>query len=73
MITVENTEQDVRVTIPKNAVPTPQLNAFLDWLRLEEIAQQSELSGENADHLAEEIKSDWWLSNKSKFISPTAQ
>ena len=39
MITVENTETDVRVTIPKDAVPPKRLNALLDWLRLEEIVQ----------------------------------
>jgi hypothetical protein len=34
MITVERTEADVRVTIPQDALPPKQLNAFLDWLRL---------------------------------------
>ena len=59
MIKVEETNTDVRVTIPKDAVPPKQLNAFLDWLRLEEIAQRSRLSEQEADHLAEETKADW--------------
>ncbi|MSU59188.1 MAG: hypothetical protein EXS35_13650 [Pedosphaera sp.] len=70
MITVDKTESDVRVTIPKNAVPPEQLNAFLDWLRLEEIAQRSRLSEADADRLADEIKSEWWAANKEKFIPP---
>src|ERR1035441_8463675 len=49
MITVEKTDTDVRVTIPRNAVPPKQLNAFLDWLRLEEIAQRSGFPEEEAE------------------------
>jgi len=59
MITVEKTDTDVRVTIPKDAVPPKQLNAFLDWLRLEEIAQRSRLTEEQADRIADEIKAEW--------------
>ena len=70
MIVVENTETDVRVTIPKNAVPPKQLNAFLDWLRLEEIAQRSRLTEEEADRIAEQIKAEWWAANKEQLIPP---
>jgi hypothetical protein len=73
MITVEKTSTDVRVTIPKDAVPPKQLNAFLDWLRLEEIAQRSGLRSEEADRLATEIKAHWWEANKARFIAPGEQ
>ena len=68
MIVVEQTETDVRVTIPRNAVPPKQLNAFVDWLRLEEIAQRSGLTEEEADRIAEDVKAEWWAANKEKFI-----
>lgn len=68
MITVENTKTDVRVTIPKDAVPPKRLNALLDWLRLEEIVQRSHLTEEDADRIANEIKADWWAANKDRFI-----
>jgi hypothetical protein len=68
MILVEKTGSDVRVTIPKDAVPPKQLNAFLDWLRLEEIAQRSGLTEAEADRIAEGIKAEWWAANKEKFI-----
>ena len=71
MITVEKTDKDVRVTIPKDAVPPKQLNAFLDWLRLEEIAQRSRVTEEEADRIADEIKAEWWAANKDKFIPPS--
>ena len=70
MITVEKTDTDVRVTIPKDAVPPKQLNAFLDWLRLEEITQRSRLTEEEADRIADEIKAEWWAANKDRFIPP---
>jgi hypothetical protein len=73
MITVEKTNADLRVIIPKNAVPLEQLNVFLDWLRFEEIAQGSRFQESEADRLAEEIKADWWTANKNKFIPPTEQ
>jgi len=71
MIVVENTDTDVRVTIPRNAVPPKQLNAFLDWLRLEEIAQRSGLAEEDADRIAEAIKAEWLAANKKKLIPPS--
>ena len=68
MIVVEKTDSDVRVTIPKDAVPPKQLNAFLDWLRLEEVAQRRGLTEADADRIAEGIKAEWWAANKEKFI-----
>ena len=68
MIMVEKTDTDVRVTIPKNAVPPKQLNAFLDWLRLEEIAQRSRLTEADADRIADELKAGWWAANKDRFV-----
>ena len=68
MITVEQTEKDLRVTIPRDAVPPNRLNAFLDWLRLEEIAQRSRLTEEEANRIANDIKAQWWAANKDRFI-----
>lgn len=73
MTTVERTDQDVRVTIPKDAVPPKRLNALLDWLRLEEIAQRSRLTEEEAGRIADEIKIEWWAANKDRFIPPGEQ
>ncbi len=70
MITVEKTDADLRVTIPKDAVPPKRLNALLDWLRLEELAQRSHLTEEDASRLADELKAGWWAANKIRFIPP---
>ena len=68
MITVETTDADLRVTIPKDAVPPKRLNALLDWLRLEEIAQRSHLTEADANRIADELKACWWAANKDKFV-----
>jgi hypothetical protein len=73
MITVEQTGNDLRVTIPKGTVPPNRLNAFLDSLRLEEIAQRSRLTEEEAARIADEIKAEWWAANKDRFIPPKEQ
>ena len=70
MITVEATEQAVRVTIPKDEVPADRLNSFLDWLRLEGVARRSNLDEAEAGRLAEEIKAGWWVANQDRFIKP---
>ena len=70
MITVEDNDQTVRVTIPKDEVPADRLNSFLDWLRLDAIARRSRLDESEAGRLAEEIKADWWAANKDRFIKP---
>ena len=68
MITVEKTDADLRVTISKDAVPPKRLNALLDWLRLEELAQRSHLTEADSDRLADELKAGWWVANKDRFI-----
>jgi hypothetical protein len=70
---VEKTKTDVLVRIPKDAVPARQLNAFLDWLRLEELTQRSALKEGDADRLAEEVKTEWWAVNKERFIPSKEQ
>jgi hypothetical protein len=68
VISVENTDADLRVTIPKGAMPLKRLNALLGWLRLEELAQRSRLTEADADRLADELKAGWWAANKDRFL-----
>jgi hypothetical protein len=73
MITVEKTNTDVRVMISKDAMPPEQLNAFLDWLRLEEIVQRSHLAEADANQIADDIKAEWWAANKDRFSTLPSQ
>ena len=72
MITVETTEDNIQVTIPKGEVLPEQLHRLLDWLRLESLARRSHLTEDQAQTLAEESKAGWWTANKDRFIKPTA-
>lgn len=69
MITVETTEAGLRVTIPRDEVPPERVNSLLDWLRLEALAQRSQLTEEQASRLAEESKAEWWAANKQRFVT----
>jgi hypothetical protein len=71
MITVENTEAGLRVTIPKDEVPPERVNSLLDWLRLEAVVRRGAFTEDQAGRLAEETKAEWWTSNKQRFIPPT--
>ncbi len=73
MITVEQTDKAFGVTIPKDALPSNRLNVFLDWLRLEEVAQCSRLTEEEAGRIGDEIKAEWWAANQNRFIPPAEQ
>jgi hypothetical protein len=70
MITVETSDATVRVTIPKSEVPMDRLNWFVDSLRLEAIARKSQLTEDEASHLADEIKAGWWAANRHRFTKP---
>ena len=70
MITIESTDTELRVTVPKDEVPAERLNAFLDWLRFESSTSQSHLTEQEANRLADEVKADWWARNKHRFIAP---
>lgn len=41
---------------------------LVDLLTMIEIANKSQASEEDIENLANEIKSNWWKKNKSKFI-----
>jgi hypothetical protein len=70
MITVETTDSTVRVTIPKSEVPADRLDWFVDSLRLEAMVRRSQLTEDEASHLADEIKTGWWSANKHRFGKP---
>jgi hypothetical protein len=67
MIAVETSENAIRVSIPTDGMPPEAVNAFVDWLRVETAAWRSRLTEAEAWKLSEEIKSDWWSRNQSRF------
>lgn len=68
MIVTENCAEGLRVTIPRDEVAPERLNRWLEWLRLEAVAQRSRLTEAAADELADGLKAEWWAANKLRFI-----
>jgi hypothetical protein len=69
MIAVETNDHEIRVNIPTDGMPAEAVRAFLDWLRVEAAARRSRLTDDAAWKLAEDVKSDWWAKNQSRFTS----
>jgi hypothetical protein len=68
VITVEATESEFHVRIPKEDISKESLDRWIDWLELSRVAAKSKLSDEEADKIAEEIKANWWEANQGRFI-----
>jgi hypothetical protein len=57
MIAVETNDHEIRVNIPTDGMPA------------EAVARRSRLTDDAAWKLAEDVKSDWWAKNQSRFTS----
>ena len=72
-ITVESTDKEIHVTIPRGSVDESSLDAMLRWLELGAIARTSQVTAAQSDALAEESKAGWWARNEHRFIPPEAR
>jgi hypothetical protein len=68
MIDITFEANDVVLKFPKQFAPSDYVQNFLDRLRLETIAQKSQLLEEQAWELSEEVKQQWWQKNKEIFL-----
>lgn len=68
MITIESTEREVRVSIPRDEVDPVRLEHLLRPLRLEAAVAGSRMTDEEADRMAEEMKAQWWAENQHRFL-----
>lgn len=73
MITVESTEEHVRLTIPRAEVSPELLNDLLARLEAESALSQSALTEADADAMAEQSKAAWWDSNKQRLLGSVAK
>lgn len=70
-ITVETTEQTVRITFDKTLVPIDMLTELLRTLEREYLAKTVNFS-EDLLRIGEQIKKDWWQRNQCDFLKGTA-
>ncbi|MCP5542320.1 MAG: hypothetical protein H7A49_00285 [Akkermansiaceae bacterium] len=68
MITIESTDKEIRVSIPRGEVDPVQLERMLRPFRLENALASSRMTDEEADRMAEEVKDRWWAENKHRFL-----
>jgi len=68
MITIETTEKEIRVSIPRDEVDPVRLDRLLRPFRLEAAVADSGMTDEEADQMAEEMKAKWWAVNKRRFL-----
>ncbi len=67
MITVESTEKEFHVTIPRDEMDPAQPEAILRPFRFTSLVAGSAMSQGEAMRLAEESKADWWEKNQDHF------
>lgn len=67
MITIESTEKEIHVTIPRGEMEPLQTEAILRPFRFTSLVAGSAMSQGEALRLAEGSKADWWEKNQDSF------
>lgn len=67
MITVESTEKEFHMAIPRGEMDPAQTEAILLPIRFTSLVAGSAMSQGEAMRLAEESKADWWEKNQDRF------
>jgi len=70
MITVDSTEKEIHVTIPRGEVDSAQIEGILRPFRFTSLVAGSAMSQGEAMRLAEESKAGWWEKNAHRFTPP---
>lgn len=70
MITVESTEKEIHVTIPRGEMDPAQIEAILRPFRFTSLVAGSVMSQGEVLRLAEESKAGWWEKNQERFAPP---
>ena len=71
MVQISFSDNEAIVKFPKNLMSSDYVQEFLQRLRLEAIAEKSQLTEESAWKMSEELKEKWWQENKASFLKGT--
>lgn len=66
-ITIDSLKEKYLISIDKDAIEQDVLFTILKSLRIEHLAQKSNI-GDEIFEIGEEIKDNWWEKNKHRFI-----
>lgn len=59
--------------VPKGMISDKFVNKFLEYLKFNELLQQSQLSEKHARQLSEDVKSSWWEQNRDRILKNLEQ
>lgn len=68
-IDLQTTDDKFLISIDKDSIDKEFLLNLIEKIRLESLIRKADFD-ESIEDLGEEIKTDWWQKNKSKFIEP---
>ncbi|NJK82858.1 MAG: hypothetical protein HC912_02635 [Saprospiraceae bacterium] len=71
-VTIDTSTDRFIVSIDKSLMSRDTFLEFVQGLRLEALAQKVDF-GEEIEQIGKEIKSNWWLANKDRFIPKSEQ
>ena len=66
-IRIEDQNNQFLIRIDKDMVEKEVLVELLHRIRIEDLSKRADMS-EDAEHLGEDIKADWWSANKERWI-----
>lgn len=58
----------VIISFPESAVPSPEREDFIAFLKSEWVARQSRFSAANAKSIADEVDNAWWSRNRERIL-----
>ncbi len=58
----------VVISFPESAVPSPEREDFIAFLKSEWAARQSRFSAADARSLADEVDTAWWSRNRERIL-----
>jgi hypothetical protein len=70
MVTIESTEKELRVIIPRGEMEVGQVEAILRPFKFLSLVADTEMTKDEARRLSEESKANWWKKNRGRFQPP---
>ncbi|MGB3548328.1 MAG: hypothetical protein WBA17_15250 [Saprospiraceae bacterium] len=64
--TIERTESEILIKLPLTTMPQ-DIQGILNYLRYMEIGRKNQMTQQQVDELAREVKAGWWEKNKVRF------
>ncbi len=65
-IETTRTADHLTIKIPTKGLDDMQIQRFLDLIKFESIIGKSQLTQDDADEIASDIKRSWWNANKDR-------